>query len=118
MRQELPVVQKAYDLAKEVLPRVSKFPRDYKYTLGDRIAENTLEILENVIQAAFRKERRPVLENINLSLERLRFLLRLACDLGSLSWNGNEHVQKIVNELGQQVGGWLKHSSPPHAQDP
>ena len=77
MKQELPVVQKAYDLAKEVLPRVSRFPRDYKYTLGDRIAENTLEILENVIQAAFRKERKPVLENINLSLERLRFLLRL-----------------------------------------
>jgi hypothetical protein len=37
LKQELPVVQKAYDLAKEVLPRVSKFPRDYKFTLGDRI---------------------------------------------------------------------------------
>jgi hypothetical protein len=37
MKKDLPAVQKAYDLCKEVLPRVSRLPRDVKFTLGDRI---------------------------------------------------------------------------------
>ena len=31
MKKELPAVQKAYDLCKEVLSRISKFPKDLKY---------------------------------------------------------------------------------------
>jgi len=117
LKQELPVVQKAYDLAKEILPRVSKFPRDYKFTLGDRITAKVLDTLENVIQAAYRKEKKALLETANLNLEQLRFHLRLACELGSLSQNGFEHVMKLVTELGRQIGGWLKHSQSHHAQD-
>ena len=117
LKKELPVIQKAYDLAKEILPRVSKFPRDHKFTLGDRITAKVLDTLENVIQAGYRKERKALLESANLNLEQLRFLLRLACELGSLSQNGFEHVMKLVTELGQQIGGWLKHSQSDHAQD-
>jgi hypothetical protein len=40
MKKELPAVQKAYDLCKEVLPRVSKLSRNVKFTLGDRITDN------------------------------------------------------------------------------
>ena len=31
---ELPAVQRGYDLAKELMGRVSKFPREYRFTLG------------------------------------------------------------------------------------
>ncbi len=53
MKNELPAVQKAYDLCKELLTRVSNFPRDYKFSLGDRIVENSLTILELLIQASY-----------------------------------------------------------------
>jgi len=46
MKKELPAVQNAYDLCKEFLPRVSRFPKDHKFTLGDRIVGNCLSILE------------------------------------------------------------------------
>jgi len=39
MKKELPAVQRAYALFKEVLPRVSKLPRNVKFTLGDRITD-------------------------------------------------------------------------------
>ena len=44
MKKDLRVVQKAYDLCKEVLPRAANFPRDYKFALGDRIIDNCLSI--------------------------------------------------------------------------
>ena len=37
MQQELPVISKAFDLAKEMTERTRKFPRDLRFVLGDRI---------------------------------------------------------------------------------
>jgi hypothetical protein len=31
---ELPAVQRGYDLAKELLPRVGRYPKEYRFTLG------------------------------------------------------------------------------------
>lgn len=111
MKKELPAVQKAYDLCKELLPRVSKFPRDVKFTIGDRIAVNCLNILEILIQASYSRQKIHLLNEANMLLERLRFLLRLSRDLGALSNKGYEHVMKIITELGSQVGGWRKQSA-------
>ena len=72
MKQELPAVQKAYDLCKEVLPRVSKFSRDYKFTIGDRITDNGLAVLELMIQASYSRQKLHLLDEANLRLERLR----------------------------------------------
>ena len=56
MKKELPAVQKAYDLCKEFLPRVSKLPRDVKFTLGDRITDNCLAVLELLVQASYSRQ--------------------------------------------------------------
>ena len=98
-------------MCKEVLPRVANFPRDYKFALGDRIIDNCLSILELLIQASYSREKIRFLDEANLRLERLRFLLRLCRDLGSLSNNGYEHVMKMITELGSQVGGWRKQAA-------
>jgi len=117
MTKDLPAVQKAYDLSKELLPRVSKFPRDFRFSLGERIIANSLEVLELLIQAAYAKEKLRFLDQANLDLERLRFLLRLARELGPLSHNGYEYVMKQLTELGRQIGGWRKQASEAHAQN-
>jgi len=108
MKKELPAVQKAYDLCKEILPRVSKLPRNVKFTLGDRITDNCLTVLELLIQASYSRQKLHLLDEANLRLEKLRFLLRLCRDLGALSNKGYEHVMKMITELGSQVGGWRK----------
>jgi hypothetical protein len=111
MQKELPAIQKAYDLAKEVLPRLAKFPKDHKFTLGDRVAGNVLSVLELLIQAAYTKNKAALLGEANIRLERLRMLLRLSRDLGALSNKGYEYVMGIVTDLGKQVGGWRKQAS-------
>jgi len=111
MKKELPAVQKAYDLCKELLTRVSNFPRDYKFSLGERIIENSLAILELLIQASYSQQKVKFLDEANMRLERLRFLLRISRELGSLSNNGYEYVMKMITELGNQVGGWRKQAS-------
>ena len=121
MRQDLPAVQKAYDLAKELLPRVGKFPKEYRFNLGDRVISSSLAVLENLTVAAYSRDKAVLLNEASMALERLRFLLRLSCELGPISKNGYEHVVKMVDDLGRQIGGWsrqAKDKNGKNAQEP
>lgn len=111
MKAQLPAVQKAHDLAKELLPRVAKYPKDYKFSLGERITDHALDILELLIQASYTKSKVRLLDEANLKLERLRRLLRLSNELGALANKGYAYVSKLVDELGRQIGGWRKQAA-------
>jgi hypothetical protein len=45
MTDGLNAIAKAYDLLRWLLPTVSKFPKDKRYTLGQRIENKLLDIL-------------------------------------------------------------------------
>ena len=38
MAEKETIVTKMYDLVKYLMPVINRFPRDYKFTLGDRIS--------------------------------------------------------------------------------
>jgi len=46
MAEKETIVTKMYDLVKYLMIVVNRFPRDHKFTLGDRIAQLLLELLE------------------------------------------------------------------------
>jgi hypothetical protein len=108
MGQEIPAVTKLYDIILWFLPQVEKFPRDYKFTLGDRIVENLLGSLDTLIEAVYTKDRNALLRKLNLNLEKLRYQTRLAKDLQALSMKKYEHAAREINELGKMIGGWMK----------
>lgn len=56
----------------------SKFPRNYRFVLGERIERNLYDILEWLIEAKYTKECLEILTKINLRLEILRFQFRIA----------------------------------------
>ena len=108
MKQDLPAIQLCHDLLADLLPRLGKFPKEYKFTLGNRISSDSLDVLEFLVDAAYSSDKAELLRSANARLARVRHLLRLARDLGPLSNKGYEHVMKLVVELGQQIGGWRK----------
>jgi len=114
---ELPAVQRGYDLAKELMGRVSKFPREYRFTLGDRIAGHALSVMDLLVAATYTRDKARLLNEANRRLEQTRFMLRLSRDLGPLSNKGYEYVIKMVDELGRQIGGWQKHAQARDAAD-
>jgi hypothetical protein len=62
-------------------PTLEKFPRGQKFTLGDRIQNLALDVLEALIEATYTRDRAQHLRRANLGIEKLRFLLRLAAEL-------------------------------------
>jgi hypothetical protein len=106
--EDLPIIQKAYDLILWYIPRLNKFPRDAKFTLGDRVQATLYGFLEGLIVARYRRDKLEILESLNAALDILRYQTRLCRDFQHLDIRRYEHVSGLINEVGQELGGWIK----------
>ncbi|MBX7168092.1 MAG: diversity-generating retroelement protein Avd [Pirellulales bacterium] len=105
---ELPIVRFTHEFIVCLIPLVGKFPRDLRFTLGERIERQALLILELLIRARYQRERSELLEQTNIELEVLRYLVRTAHDLRALPTKAFGRIAGQLLELGQQLGGWRK----------
>lgn len=101
-------VTKAYDLALWVLPKVEKFPRSYRFSLGERVISSCLDLLLDLVGAAYSGEKATALESAVRRINGLRYLLRLSKDLKLISYDAYAFSAERVEEVGRMTGGWLK----------
>jgi hypothetical protein len=101
-------VQKCYDLVLWLLQVIEKFPRSHRFTVGDRLATAALDVLEDLVTAAYSRSKREQLERANQRLHRVRFLTRLSKDLKILSHRSYEVAAERTDEVGRLIGGWLR----------
>ena len=106
---EPPLFCKLYGIAAWLIGRVQGFPKVTRFSLGGRIVENVLIILEDVTRAQFRKRKLDLLIACNERLDVLRVLLRLAHESKGLSFRQYEFVTAELHEAGRMLGGWIKH---------
>jgi hypothetical protein len=106
--EELAVIQKTYDLVKWSCAHIGNFPRKHRFTLGERLERRLYDVLETLIQARYTRQRGELLRQANLTLEVLRYQVRLAHELQCLRTNGYEHASRELHQIGAMVGGWLK----------
>ena len=103
-----PALEAWYRFLLWLVPAVARFPRRQKFLLGDRIQSTALDILESLIEATYTRQRESHLARANLGIEKLRFLVRLALDLGYLDPRRYEHAARALDETGRKVGAWRK----------
>jgi hypothetical protein len=93
-----------------LIPQLDKFPRVRRFTLGDRLELGLLELLELLVGAAHSRPKQAALKRANLRLEVVRHLWRVAHELQVVSTRRYEYGARRMEELGRQVGGWLRSS--------
>ncbi|MCF7858226.1 MAG: diversity-generating retroelement protein Avd [Candidatus Cloacimonetes bacterium] len=102
------IINDYYDFLKWILLKIAKFPRNFRYTFGERLENLLLNIMELLIEAKYTKERRSLLQKANLQLEILRHYIRLSYDIKLVTDKEYEFTSKQLNLIGNQLGGWLK----------
>jgi len=108
-----PIVEKMYEVNAWLLQKVSKFPKDHRFILGERLANKAFDIQDRLIEAALLKkgeDKSKVLHDVSLELEQLRYLIRLAKDQKCISGDAWFYCSKRLLEIGKMLGGWLKSS--------
>jgi len=110
-KQVSPVLEDHFRFLLWLIPALNRFPKSQKFLLGDRIQTLAQEILEALVEANYSRDRRTHLARANLSLEKLRYFIRLAVEMKYLDPRRYEFAARSIDEIGRQVGGWLKASN-------
>ena len=93
---------------RDILSGTEKFPKRVRFTLSSRIDNLALDVLEQIVEARYTKDKSTVLRQANLQLEKLRVLLRISHDERHLDHKGFEHVARNIDEAGRMIGGWIR----------
>ena len=109
--RDLTILTHVYDFLLWLIPATGRFPKNQRYLLGERLENLLLDVLNLLIAARYSKEKAGLLESCNLKLEQFRYLLRLSKDLRLLDLRRYEYSAGKTDEIGRQIGGWLKHAT-------
>ncbi|MBF2065282.1 MAG: diversity-generating retroelement protein Avd [Calothrix sp. C42_A2020_038] len=96
--EELPIIQKTYDLIKWYVPILHRLPKGQKFTLADRIINRLYNILEDLIIARYAKDKLNKLASINTQLDILRYQTRLLLDFQLIPTHRYEYAIKLINK--------------------
>jgi hypothetical protein len=110
MAEKENVITRTTDFIKWYLPKLEKMPRNFKFLFGDRIVKLQMELLENLIEAYYSREKLKPLRCDHLQIEKLRHLLRISTDMQWLSLPQFEFATRELNEIGGMVGGRVRYN--------
>lgn len=105
------IVSKVYDFVLWLLPKVEKFPRAFRFTVGDRLSTTGLDLLLLVVEAAYSSTKGHLLDDANRKVNSARYLLRLSKDLRLMTVDSYGFAAERLDEIGRMVGGWRKTSA-------
>jgi len=88
------------------------FPKIEKYSLGQKIENLILEILEISLKTVYspKQEKLSLLKEVDIKVNLLKTLLRLANEIKSLDNKKYLILQEKLQEIGRMVGGWIRYS--------
>lgn len=109
MTDELPIIQKTYDLIKWFVPILNRLPRTHRFELGSRITQELYDLLDKLIEVRYvRTGKLSQLQALNTRLQILRYQVRLLMDFELISAKRYEYTHRQINEIGMELGGWIR----------
>jgi hypothetical protein len=103
---DLPVYKATYDLLLEIFRFTTHFSKEYKYTVGDCIKKETLDLITLIYRANNRRNRKDIIEEAREKIEVIRLYIRLMKDLQQISVKRFVQVNIQVENVSKQLTGW------------
>ena len=108
MKEKYPLFVHWYQTLDWILSTVERFPKNARFSLGNRISDSGLDIVELVTEAIYTRKRSHILDRINMEIEKQRVLFRIAHDRRYISTRQYEHIARALDTAGRMAGGWKK----------
>jgi hypothetical protein len=67
-----------------------------------------MDVLDDLVAAAYSRDRRELLEHANGRLHQVRYLVRMSNDLQLMPRKSYEYAAERIDEIGRMIGGWLR----------
>ena len=104
--EHLPVYKAVYDLNLYFFKLSHSFPKDFKYGLAQEVRGLLTELLDLIIIANNSRDKLPALQKASLTIERMKFKVRLLHDLKVIKATSYKHFSVQLVEISQQIKKW------------
>jgi hypothetical protein len=108
LSSNLPIIQKATEAYKMWHEFHNKFPRLSKFSLGQRLDDLFVEMMENLFLARYASGERKI-DYLNIAATKhdlLKFLLQVAWEIQALNHKRFATLSEPISEIGKMIGGW------------
>jgi hypothetical protein len=111
---QLPIYKVAYDLLDVVTDLVKNMQRDFKRSVGEKIANECIEITVLVFRANVAQDKAPHLMELLERLQVIELMIRLAMDKRLISKPAYAKAVELSTSIGKQANGWRSSVMRPH----
>jgi len=113
--EHLPVFKQSYDLMLAVFQTVGMFGKEFKYTLGEKLKNETMEMIVCIYRANSRVDKGSMIAEARERLEVVRLYIRMAKDLKQITLKKMIYLNEFIESIAKQLAGWEKAVSKPNA---
>jgi len=104
----LPVYKVSYDLLVEIFGYTKHFSREYKYTIGESIKKEIIEMITNIYRANSSYSKKDFIQRARENVETIRLFLRLLKDLKQINLNKFIYLNEKIESVSKQLAAWRK----------
>lgn len=84
------------------------FSKEYKYTVGEILKKETIELLTLIYRANVKRDKQEVLQEARERIEVIRLFIRLMKDMQQISVKQFVQINEVVENVSKQLSGWQK----------
>jgi hypothetical protein len=103
---DLPVFKDVYQLVLKIFEYTKDFPREYKFTIGQDLKRDGINLVRSIYRANKSKEKTIYLEEFLDDFELVKLELRLCADLKLLPIRKHAELSELMDRIGKQVTAW------------
>ncbi len=104
----LPVYKATYDLLLLLFKACRDMQRDYRYTLGEALKKELIDLMTNIYRANCRAEKKELLGHATENIEVVRLQLRLCNELKQIPLKHFIVANQNVESISKQLHAWMK----------
>ena len=110
---QLPIIEKVYQIYKQVVDITQIMPKNHCYSLGTSTEQTLLELLELLVSASLapKSHKSAYLLKAQMKLSVLKLKVRLCLELKLANETKLFQISSNIEEVGRMLGGWVKSAS-------
>jgi len=102
----LPVYKTSYDLLLKIFIYFKDMNKEYKYTIGEKLKNETMELITNIYKANSVLKKENYIEKARENIEVIRLYIRLTKDLKQLSVVKFIEINENIEFISKQLSHW------------
>ena len=104
----LPVYKTSYDFLLKTFQLTKHFDREFKYTLGESLKNETIMLISNIYRANSSQTKFALIQAARENLEVIRLYLRLLKDLKQVNLDKFIKLNESIESVSKQLCAWQK----------